>query len=294
MTILVIGKSGQIARALLERAGEYSDICALGRPELDLTDLPSLDRAIDTLHPSVLINAAAYTAVDKAESEKRQAFAVNEAGPRALAKLCQVRKIPLIHYSTDYVFDGHKSAPYDEDDPTSPVSAYGRSKLAGEQAIASEMDNFLILRTAWVYSPFGSNFVKTMLRLASDREEVDVVADQWGCPSSAMDIADATLSMAEVVKAGGQNWGIYNVAAPDATNWHGLAEAVFEVLAEYRGARVRANAISSRDYPTKANRPYNSRLGSSKLERDWSLRLPAWRNSVEDCVKRLVIEGSRT
>lgn len=292
MTILVVGHSGQVARAIAERAGLDYETVSLGRPDLDLTDKASISAALETTRPSIVINAAAYTAVDKAESDEEAAFAVNETGPAMLARACKAKGLPLIHYSTDYVFDGAKSDPYNENDPTSPLGVYGRSKLAGEQAIAQETDDFVILRTAWVYSPFGGNFVKTMLRLAGERDALNIVADQWGCPTSAIDIADATLAISNRFAAGEGLRGVYHLAAPDSTNWHGFAEAIFSVSEELGGPSAKASPISASDYPTPAARPANSRLDGTKLERDYGLRLPSWRDSMRQCVTRLLKEGT--
>jgi dTDP-4-dehydrorhamnose reductase len=291
MKLLIIGSTGQVARALVERARPGVEAVALGRPALDITDEASIRSAVADHKPDLVINASAYTAVDKAESDQDAAFAVNRDGPAILAKLCSQAGVPLIHYSTDYVFDGTKDGGYTANDPTAPLGVYGRSKLAGEQAIADAMDKYVILRTAWVYSPFGGNFVKTMLRLAADRDELTIVADQYGCPTSALDIADATLTVAGKVFAGEDHFGVYHLCGTGETNWHGLASEVFAVSAELGGPSAVAKPIPSSKYPTPAARPANSRLDCKSLEADYGIRMPHWRDSVRGCVVRLINEG---
>lgn len=290
MSILVIGHSGQVARSLVERAGEADSVTALGRPELDITDADALARTIDRAEPDLVINASAYTAVDAAETDEAAAFAVNEAGPAALARLCKAAGIPLFHYSTDYVFDGSKDGAYSETDPTAPLGVYGRSKHAGEVAIADAMDDYLILRTAWVYSPFGKNFLKTMLRLAGDRDELTIVSDQYGCPTSVLDIADASLSLARQWRDGQKKPGIYHLCATGSISWRGFASAIFETSAGMGGPTAKAHPIPSKDYPTPAKRPANSRLDCSRLKHDYGIELPQWTDSMQSCVRRVLKE----
>ncbi|MEM5515323.1 dTDP-4-dehydrorhamnose reductase [Henriciella sp. AS95] len=292
MTILVIGNKGQVARALVERAGGDVDVVALGRPALDITDETSIRAAFEAHEPDLVINASAYTAVDKAESDEAAAFAVNRDGPAHLANVCAETGTPLIHYSTDYVFDGSKHGAYVATDPTAPLGVYGRSKLAGEQAISAAMNNYVILRTAWVYSPFGGNFVKTMLRLAADRDELSVVADQYGCPTSALDIADATFVVARQILDGHGRYGTYHLCGSGETNWHGLASEVFAVSGDLGGPSATAKPIPAADYPTPAARPANSRLDGAGLKQDYGIQLPDWRESVRACVARLISEGT--
>ncbi|MEQ9314939.1 MAG: dTDP-4-dehydrorhamnose reductase [Henriciella sp.] len=293
MSILIIGRTGQVARALMERGVGRFDMVALGRPDVDIADGASLMQAFEAHTPRLVINASAYTAVDKAESDEAAAFAINAEGVEKLARLCAEAGVPLIHYSTDYVFDGSKDAPYVEADPTAPLGAYGRTKLAGEQAVADVLSDHVILRTAWVYSPFGGNFVRTMLRLAGERDELNVVADQHGCPTSALDIADATLEIAEKLLSGAGSFGTYHLCGQGETSWHCLAAEVFAISAELGGASAKAKPIPSSEYPTPAARPVNSRLDGSKLARDYGITLPHWRESVRACVERLIKEGSR-
>ncbi|RIJ17360.1 dTDP-4-dehydrorhamnose reductase [Henriciella mobilis] len=290
MSILVIGQSGQIARALAERATPPHGVVTLGRPELDITDPGSIRRSIAAQKPQLVINASAYTAVDKAETEPDAAFAVNAEGPGALAEACAAAGIPLIHYSTDYVYDGSKAGPYVEDDPTSPLGVYGRSKLAGEDAVRAAGGDHVILRTAWVYSPFAGNFVRTMLRLASSRDELGVVADQWGCPTSALDIADATLVIADRWFAGNGQPGMFHMAGTGETNWHGFAEEIFRLSKQVGGPSATARPIPATEFPTPAKRPANSRLDCARLEQVYSITLPEWQDSLRETVRRLLEE----
>lgn len=292
MRIVVTGREGQVARSLIERArGSDFHIELLGRPELDLGGPPELIvEAVKAAKPDVLISAAAYTQVDKAEGERTIAFAVNEQGPRALARAARALDVPLVHLSTDYVFEGAKTSPYLENDATFPTGVYGASKLAGEQAVLEEHRNSAILRTAWVYSPFGANFVKTMLRLARDREEIGVVADQRGNPTSALDIASGVLRVTANLVGGddASQRGVFHMTATGDASWAEFAEAIFSASAEAGGPTARVRPIRTEDYPTPAQRPANSRLDSSKLAGAHGVRLPEWRSSLKQVVQRLV------
>lgn len=282
---------GQVARSLVERAPDGVEIICLGRPALDLAGTTdAIVAAIVGARPDVVVSAAAYTQVDKAESDPELAFAVNEGGPRSLAIAARELGVPLVHLSTDYVFDGQKASPYVEDDPTGPTSVYGASKLAGEQAVLAEHGNSAVLRTAWVYSPFGSNFVKTMLRLASERDEVAVVGDQRGNPTSALDIADGVLAVAANLDASEEpaQRGIFHMTAAGEASWAEFAEAVFASSAKAGGPSARVKHISSADYPTAAKRPGNSRLDCGKLARAHAVRLPDWQGSMTSVVARLL------
>jgi len=292
MRIVVTGRGGQVVRALLEKGPATGhEIVAVGRPQLDLTDdADTIARVLIEAAPDAIVSAAAYTAVDKAEEDRDRAFAINARGAGYVANAAHRLNVPLIHLSTDYVFDGLKPSPYVEDDPTGPTGVYGASKLAGEKAVLAVHDKAAILRTAWVYSPFGGNFVKTMLRLARDRDEVSVVADQRGNPTSAFDIADAVLG---VVAALGKSSstklpGIFHMTSRGDTSWAGFAEAIFAASGALGGPVARVRWISTLDYPTKAKRPANSRLDSSKLFETYGLRLPEWQDPLDRIVSRLV------
>jgi len=293
--ILVTGREGQVARSLVERAAERNEIVMLGRPQLDLAGpAEAITAAVEAAHPDAIVSAAAYTQVDKAESEPELAFAINERGAGAVARAASRLGVPLIHISTDYVFDGTKAEPYVEDDLPGPAGVYGASKLAGEKAVLAEHGDCAVLRTAWVYSPFATNFVKTMLRLAEARDEVSVVADQRGNPTSALDIADAVLSIAGNLRAGSgpELRGVFHMTASGEASWADLAQAVFDASARVGGSAARVNRISTADYPTAAQRPANSRLDCSRLERVHGVRLPDWRQSLQVVVDRLVQSGA--
>jgi len=292
--LLVIGRDGQLARSLAERCTARGiAVLALGRPEFDLatfTDLPEEARAFA---PTIIVNAAAHTAVDKAETEAEPAFAVNAEGAGRLADAAARLDLPIVHLSTDYVFDGTKPAAYVESDPTNPLGVYGRSKLDGEAQVAAAAPKHVILRTAWVHSPFGGNFVKTMLRLARERDTLAVVADQRGCPTYAPDLADAIIAIAERIVATG--WrdayrGVFHVAGTGETTWHGLASTIFALSAELGGPIAEVRPITTEEYPTPARRPANSRLDCDKLQRVFGVSLPAWQDSLRLCVERLLAE----
>ena len=292
MRLVVTGRQGQVARSLVERAaGTGIEVITLERPQLDLAG-PSdrITKVIEAARPDVIASAAAYTAVDKAESEPELAFAVNEGGARAVAQAANRLGLPLIHLSTDYVFDGLKDAPYLEGDSTGPTGVYGASKLAGEKAVLFEHRDSAVLRTAWVYSPFGANFVKTMLRLAGDRDEVAVVADQRGNPTSALDIAGGILRVAKNLagSADPNLRGIFHMTAAGEASWAEFAEAIFAASGEYGGPTAHVRSIRTADYPTAAKRPPNSRLDSSKVARLHGVSLPDWRSSLKEVVSRLV------
>ena len=293
MRIVVTGgPDGQVLLSLAERGGAAGrEIIPLGRPELDLMgDEDAIVRAVEQAGPDIVISAAAYTAVDKAETERDLAFAINGRGAGAVAKAAERLGVPVIHISTDYVFDGSKPRPYLESDVPNPVSVYGASKLAGEEAVLAASRNSVILRTAWVYSPFNANFVKTMLRLAVDRDEVGVVDDQHGNPTSALDIADAILAVAaNLAGSEGQDLrGVFHMTSQGEGSWADFAEHIFAASASAGGPGASVRRISTSDYPTPARRPANSRLDSSKLHQTHKVRLPHWHSSTDEVVRRLV------
>jgi dTDP-4-dehydrorhamnose reductase len=288
--ILVAGRAGQLARALIRAAGRAQvPLIAAGRPELDLTDADRVGRVIAAIRPSAIINAAGYTAVDLAESEPERASALNLEAAARLAVAAWQAAIPLIHLSTDYVFDGRKPSPYHEDDQASPLNAYGRSKLAGEQAVRDACPTAVVLRTSWVYGPAGRNFLRTMLDFATTRDVVRVVDDQHGAPTAAADLAGAILTIAIAADPG--RAGLYHLTASGETTWHGFAAAIFAGWRE-RGHRVpRLMPISSADYPTAARRPANSRLDCSRVAASFGIRLPHWQASLAACLDE--IAGAR-
>lgn len=285
MRIIVIGARGQVGWELNRRATLLGhDVLAWDVAELDITDATAVDRALDASGADVAINAAAYTAVDKAEQEPELAFAVNRDGPAHLAAACARSSIPLLHISTDYVFDGRKAVPYNEDDPPAPLGVYGWSKQEGDEAVRRLWSRHLILRVSWVFGAHGHNFVKTILRLAREREELRVVADQWGCPTYAGDIADVLLElvgrMAEIDAH--DAWDTYHYCGEPATTWHGFASAIIEQARARESLKVRAvTAITTADYPTPTARPANSVLDSTRLTARFGIRPRPWREGLE-------------
>jgi dTDP-4-dehydrorhamnose reductase len=292
MRLLIAGWQGQVARALVEAAPACPDVtaCAVGRAALDICEARSIERALSGIAPTVVINSAAYTAVDKAETDSERAFALNRDGARLLAEAAARRGIPIIHISTDYVFDGRKSAPYVEDDATAPTTVFGRSKLAGEEAVRAANPKHIILRTAWVFSPAGHNFVKTMLAQAAEHSRVRVVDDQRGSPTYAPHLVTVILELARRLSKpeSAGPWGVFHAANSGTTTWRGFAEEVFQRSAELGGPAAEVEPIASADYPTPAQRSANSQLDCSKLERTFRMRLPAWQVGVADCVQRIV------
>lgn len=291
MRILVAGQSGQLAHCLAERAAAHGvDLTCLGRPQLDLLDRQSLERAMLNIRPDIVINTAAYTGVDLAESETDLAFAANAKGAGQLAEVAGGHDCPIVHISTDYVFSGEGQNAYLETDPTAPRTVYGKSKLAGETAVSAANARHLILRTAWIYSSYGSNFLTKMLARAGSGEAVRVVDDQAGNPTSGLHLADIVLELCRMVLEPKVKsaWGVYHVVAAGETSWAGFAEAVFTASAEQGGPSVPVERVSSTEFAAKAPRPANSRLNCDKLEMTWGLRLPDWQQGVTDCVRRIL------
>ncbi len=294
LRMIVTGKDGQVVQSLLERAAENGrfEVVALGRPSLDLSVPDSIHAIISAAKPNVIVSAAAYTAVDQAENEETAATVINGVASGKIAEAASVLSIPIIHLSTDYVFDGNKDIPYVETDPVAPVSAYGRSKLAGEQAIAAATANYAILRTAWVYSPFGKNFLKTMLRLAEARDSINVVDDQIGNPTSAFDIADAVFAIASnlVDNDNAALRGIFHMSGSGEASWADFAAEIFAQSALNGGPSAEVVGIPASSYPTPAKRPANSRLNCSLLQDRHDVRLPDWKTSTAHVVARLTLK----
>jgi dTDP-4-dehydrorhamnose reductase len=295
MKVLVTGKHGQLARSLVERSRNRDDLemVTVGRPEADLEIPGAVARAIQTAAPDVVINAAAYTAVDLAEDEPDKAFRINRDAAGEAAAAARSAGARFIHVSTDYVFDGRGSEPYAEDAPTNPLGVYGRSKLGGEEQVRQEAHDHLILRTAWVYSPFGRNFLKTMMTLARDRDSLSVVDDQWGNPTSAEDLAEGLLHIVEHWSEG-RRTGLgetYHLAGTGDTNWHEFAAFILAQCATLGLRSARALPIPSEAFPTKAERPRNSRLNSGRFARDFEFIMPDWRLSARRVIERLADRG---
>jgi dTDP-4-dehydrorhamnose reductase len=283
--ILIAGRRGRIAHDLIEQAPRLGlPVQALGRPCLDIEDADSIARAIDSTEPCAIVNAAGYVAVDEAERDPDRAFALNRDGAARLAAAAV--GIPFVHLSTDYVFDGSKRAPYEEDDAPAPLSVYGRSKAAGEEAVLEGNPAALVVRTSWVYSAHGANFLTTMLRLAESQDKVRVVVDQYGSPTAGAELAHALLAMTQRLldDPAGIAPGIYHVAGTGETTWYGFAEAIFAGWAR-RGHRVpRSEPISAAEWPGAARRPRDSRLDCGKLKRVFGITLPDWKLSLEACL----------
>jgi dTDP-4-dehydrorhamnose reductase len=294
MRLYVIGGEGQVARSLRDAAARDKSIVFghSSRLEIDLLRPSSIDRALADFRPDVVINPAAYTAVDKAESEPEQAFAINRDGARTVAAAAAKQGAPIIHFSTDYVFDGKKTGPYVESDPVAPLGVYGQSKLDGEREVAAANPRHVILRTSWIYAPFGANFVRTMLRLAAERDGLRVVDDQVGCPTYAPDIAVAAIALAS--KLVGSSWqphhhvGVTHLAGPDAMSWCAFARAIVAEAAKRGRRSVPVDPISTSDYPTPAARPANSRLSTARLASVFGIQLPPLTDSLNDCLDRLL------
>jgi dTDP-4-dehydrorhamnose reductase len=283
MKILLTGSAGQLGRELKRSLAPLGELIACDRSQLDLADPDALRNAVRDLAPTVIVNSAAYTAVDKAETETGLAEAINSAAPGLLAEEAKRLGARLIHYSTDYVFDGTKASAYREDDATTPLSAYGRSKRQGELAIAASGARYLVLRTSWVYGLHGANFMKTMLRLGRERDELRVVGDQVGAPTWTRHLADAT---ALILAGQSTAEGLYHLAAGGETSWHGYAEAIF---AEARATGLlekspKVHRITTAEYPLPAPRPANSRLDCTRFSNDFGLALPDWRTGLADCL----------
>jgi dTDP-4-dehydrorhamnose reductase len=285
LRILIIGENGQVSRALQSRLADMGELIVRGSGQLDLSRPDSLRAPIVALKPDLIVNAAAHTAVDLAETEPERAFTINATAPGILAQAAVELGIPLIHYSTDYVFDGLKPAPYTEDDAPNPVSVYGRSKLAGEDAIRQADGQHLILRTSWVYSAEGRNFLLTMQRLLQEKPQMRVVADQIGAPTWAGTIADSTAQLIEHWQAGQPGaWGTYHLTARGETSWFGFAQAIAESLLEQSKPCAVLEPIPSSAYPTPAQRPLNSRLDCTRLHREWGVSQPDWRSALQQCL----------
>lgn len=293
---LVTGTEGQVVGSLVEKVADRDDVelVLIGLPELDLSDTAKIAPAIEALKPDVILSVAAYTAVDAAENDEALALAINGTALGEIGRAAARLGVPVAHLSTDYVFDGEKAGPYVETDPTGPVGAYGRTKLAGEVALAAATANHAVLRTAWVYSPFGKNFVKTMLRLAETRDRLGVVADQVGNPTSALDIADGLLKVADNLLSSAEPSmrGLFHMTGSGEASWAEFSEEIFRVSAALGGPTAAVDHIPTSAYPTPAKRPKNSRLDCGKLERIHGVRLPDWHGSTEVVVRRLVEELS--
>jgi dTDP-4-dehydrorhamnose reductase len=286
MRILLTGITGQVGGALRAPLSRVATVLAMDRRELDLSRPDTVPDTLDRLRPDLIVNPAAYTAVDLAEDERDLAFRVNADAPAAIAAWAARHDVPLLHFSSDYVFDGSGDEPWCEEDETAPLSVYGASKSAGERAVMESGCRHLIVRTSWVYAAEGKNFLRTIARLAGERQELRIVADQFGAPTSARSVADATMKILRRELTGDSGFtrdgSVVHVSASGETNWHGFAEAIVAGLRE-RGARLRAErvvGIRTSDYPTKAQRPQNCRLDHSRLNDYFGIAMPTWRRAL--------------
>ena len=290
MKTLIIGANGQLGRELV-RQGQSVDleIVATNRQELDITDKNNIRQVLADISPSVVINAAAYTHVDRAENEIERAYAVNTDGPHHLARYCADSHLALVHISTDYVFDGTQNRPYRESDPIAPVGIYGQSKAQGEAAVRSALPNHIIVRTSWLYGAYGHNFVKSILQLAARNKILKVVADQLGSPTSAADLAEALLNI--VGKIGTHKkfeWGTYHYCGSGITSWHGLAEKVIELSTPYASFKtLQVEAISTAEWPTQTPRPPYSALDCTHLQTQFGITPPPWQQSLKNIIERI-------
>ena len=291
MRVLVAGGQGQVGSALAQQGLEQNlDLIALGRQDLDITSTESIASVFAKYEPDLLINAAAYTAVDKAESEPELAYAINETATALLADACAERGIPMLHISTDYVFDGTKDSPYVETDLVNPITIYAKSKEAGERALRERLEQHIILRTSWVFSIQGNNFVKTMVRLAKDRDRLTVVSDQFGGPSSARGIAEALLTIAAHYESGSSiAWGIYHYCQKPYVSWHQFAESIVACAIEIGlvDHEVEVAPIPSSEFPTPVVRPKNTRLNTTKFTQAFGIETSNWN---EDLVANLILQ----
>jgi dTDP-4-dehydrorhamnose reductase len=294
MTILIFGSGGQLGYELMRQA-EARDLAVRGLdlPQTDITEIKHVKNAFAQHRPELVINAAAYTNVDAAESEIQLASAVNRDGPANVARLSFENNIPLIHVSTDYVFDGTKGSPYRETDPTSPIGVYGQSKAEGEIALRSVIRDHIILRTAWLYGSHGRNFVKTIMKLAREKEEIRVVSDQYGSPTSAADLAEAILTISGViVKRAAVRWGTYHYCGKGVTSWYEFSRTILDIYRQYEDVKTeRIVAIATADYPTPARRPAYSALQCDLIEQNFGISTRPWRSSLKKTIHK-ILSGS--
>ena len=291
--ILIVGSAGQLGRELEKSFADVGPIIAVDRESVDLADPDQTRDLVRRTAPDVILNAAAYTAVDRAESDMPLAHAINALAPRVLAEEAAERNALLVHYSTDYVFDGSKQEPWTEDDAPAPLSVYGASKLAGEQAIQNSRARHLIFRTSWVYGPHGKNFLLTMLRLAAERDRLSIVDDQIGAPTTSIALARTTREIVTGVLAGrfgpAEDWcGLYHMTCAGSVSWFGFAQAIFARAAEHLGVKApNLIPIGTKDYPTPAARPRNSILSNARLHARFGMQLPSWQSALDEVIARL-------
>jgi len=291
MKIIIIGSKGQLGRELVSQSKNLGfEILGADLPQLDITNIIQVENTITNFQPSLVINAAAYTDVDKAETEQSLAFAVNSDGPTNLAVVCANSEIPIVHISSDYVFDGQKGTPYIETDPVSPLGVYGKSKTDGEKKIRFNIKNHIILRTSWLYGVHGHNFVKTMLTLGKEKETIPVVVDQFGSPTCAADLAETVLTIAaRIQKRTEIDWGTYHYCGQGVTSWHGFAETIFTIARPYASIiTTNIEPITTDKYPTRAKRPSFSALDCSLIKKRFGISPKPWQGSLKITIDRIL------
>lgn len=293
MKILLTGAKGQVGQELVDLAKQSPwELFPFAKADLDIRNPEQLERAVKICRPQLLINAAAYTAVDKAEQEEEQAFAINRDAIKNLALICRQYDLPLIHISTDYVFDGGKSSAYLEDDPYAPLNIYGKSKAAGEQLLRNEWEKHVIVRTSWVFGKQGPNFVKTILRLASKQAELRIVCDQRGCPTAASDLAAALLKIAAQIEQGQARWGVFHYCGDVKTNWFEFAKKiVHHARGRFPFKLEKMHAIESSEFPTPAQRPKNSVLNQEKIKKEYGVAPSVWEKALIKLLQDLDEKG---
>jgi dTDP-4-dehydrorhamnose reductase len=290
--ILVFGAEGQLGHEVMALAKSRGiEVCGQSHPQADITDFSAVEAAISTVKPRLVLNAAAYTAVDRAESEPEAAYAANVTGAEVVARAAAARRLPVIHVSTDYVFDGSKAGAYVETDPIAPLGVYGKTKAEGEARVREENPRHVILRTAWVYGRFGANFLKTILRLSREREELRIVADQYGCPTATQDLAEAIFAVDRAWARGLEAAGTYHFAGTGVTSWQGFASVIVEAQAQASGPRPKVTPISTADYPTLARRPANSALNSDLFATVFGYRAGPWQARARETIAMLLKES---
>ena len=290
MKVLITGADGQLGRELVRLGWSVDfEVLGLNRQDLDITNKNQIQQVLARISPSIVVNAAAYTHVDRAENESDLAYAVNKDGPAYLARYCANNQLTLIHISTDYVFDGANGRPYGESDPIAPLGVYGRSKAQGERAIRSILPNHIIVRTAWLYGVYGNNFVKTILKLAAEKTTLRVVADQFGSPTSAEALASALLTIIRKIKTNKKmDWGTYHYCCKGITSWHGLAERIIELAASHTALKSRqVEAITTAEWPTPAKRPPYSALNCTRINSQFGIEPIPWQQSLKQTIDRI-------
>ncbi len=294
MKLLIIGSKGQLGSELVRKCkrNDFSFL-ALDLPEFNITDPSQVEKTLAVFKPSIVFNASAYTNVDKAETDLAIAFSVNSDGPANLAIYCDKNRIPIIHISTDYVFDGSKGQAYTESDPVSPLGVYGKSKEEGESKLRSILKQHIILRTSWLYGAYGNNFLKTMLWLGNEKKIIKVVSDQYGCPTCATDLAEAVVDISKQIT---QNpkifWGTYHYCGLGITTWHKFAKAIFEIAGQYQNYKVSSvEAITTAQYPTRTKRPAFSALDCNLINKNFGITQKPWQGSLKKTIERILMDS---